>query len=75
MPQAILFKKIDGLLQFPSQSRIAKVQLPTLFMCGKKDEIVPHAMMQSLYTVSMWWLCRVAVWMFSCRFTQCVLAV
>ncbi|KAK7091462.1 protein ABHD13-like [Littorina saxatilis] len=37
---------------FPSLSRIPKVQQPTLFMCGKKDELVPPVMMQSMYSNS-----------------------
>ncbi|KAL8558237.1 hypothetical protein ACOMHN_040935 [Nucella lapillus] len=37
---------------FPSQHRIAKVQQPTLFVCGMKDELVPPVMMQTLYASS-----------------------
>lgn len=35
---------------YPSQSRIGKVQQPALFLCGMKDELVPPAMMQTLFS-------------------------
>lgn len=35
---------------YPSQSRICKLQQPALFLCGKRDELVPPVMMQTLFS-------------------------
>ncbi|KAL3892171.1 hypothetical protein ACJMK2_004405 [Sinanodonta woodiana] len=40
--------------KFPSEVRIAKVNLPTLFLSGLDDELIPPRMMKSLYEASMW---------------------
>jgi len=39
-------------LQFPSRKVVQKVTIPSLFVCGLQDNLVPPRMMQRLYEVS-----------------------
>ncbi|XP_060600920.1 protein ABHD13-like [Ruditapes philippinarum] len=38
--------------QFPSEYRIGKITVPTLFLSGQSDELIPPRMMQALYNLS-----------------------
>ena len=40
------------LFQYPSDYRIGRVTIPTLFLSGLNDELVPPSMMSQLYNVS-----------------------
>ena len=44
------------MFQFPSIDRIEAVKVPTLFLSGAMDELVPPKMMKDLYNVSNDWL-------------------
>jgi len=39
-------------LQFPSRKVVQKVTIPSLFVCGLQDNLVPPRMMQRLYEVN-----------------------
>ena len=39
------------MFQYPSLTRVSKIHLPTLFISGTADALIPPAMMQELYQV------------------------
>ncbi len=40
-------------LQYPTRSRVQRITMPTLFLSGLADSLIPPSMMQQLYDVSM----------------------
>ena len=49
--QEILLRICD-LFQYPTKDRVQRITLPTLFMSGLADTLIPPTMMQQLYDVS-----------------------
>jgi esterase/lipase len=50
-----------SIFQFPSEYRIGKIKVPTIFLSGQSDELIPPRMMQALYNVSKNVKCKTSI--------------